>query len=432
MSATDPFDGLRDQGGPQAPDPRFTADLRTRLERALLVPGGADMTTVHTAPTTPVPTTVEDPAAVPLPTLLPYLSVHDAAAALDFYVDAFGARRRGEPYVMPDGSIGHAELLLGDSAVLMLADESVPSGHLSPRTVGGSPVMLYLVVPDVDAAVARADALGATVERAAADYDHGRNAVLVDPYGHRWMIAAAQAPAATEPARIREGDLAYGSLWLPDAARAARFYGAVLGWRFAPGGTDRFGHVLDASPHLGLAGGVAEPTFFCSMAVDDLAAGLERVRAAGGQTEEVTEASYGSTAMCADDQGLRFALWQRPPGTDEGPGESTVEYLTMRFPDGQRAVDFYGSVLGWRTTASSPGGWQTTAADGSALRPMVGIHGGDDRASVEPMYSVPDVRAALDRISTAGGLAGEVEQQPYGLSATCADDQGSGFYLLQT
>lgn len=426
---SDPFESLRVDGRlPETPDPRFTADLRARLERALLAPGGADMTDVQTAD--PASPALTNPAVVPLPTLLPYLSVHDAVAALDFYVAAFGARRRGEPYVMPDGSIGHAELLLGDSAVLMLADESVPSGHLSPRSVGGSPVMLYLVAPDVDAVVARAAGLGATVERPAADYDHGRNAVLVDPYGHRWMIAGA--PAATEPTRIRQGDLAYGSVWLPDAAAAATFYGAVLGWRFAAGSDARFGHVLDARPHLGLAGNVDAPTFYCSFAVDDLEEALQRVRTGGGEAGEPTEESFGRSAMCSDNQGLSFALWQRPPGEDAGAEQLAVPYLTMRFPDGRRAVDFYTAVLGWHATAGSvPQGWQLVAADDSALRPMVGIHGGDERALVEPMYTVPDIRVALATIAAAGGVAGEPEQQPYGITATCTDDQGSGFYLLQ-
>lgn len=425
---TGPFDALREPISPLAPDARFAADLHARLERALLAPGGAPMTANQP---------VTDPAAVPLPTLLPYLSVPDAAAALDFYVEAFGARRRGEPYVMADGRIGHAELLLGERAVLMLADESVPSGHLSPRSVGGSPVMLYLVAADVDAVVARATDLGATVERPAADYEHGRNAVLVDPYGHRWMIAAPSDPAAaqadaTQPARIRQGDLAYGSLWLPDAVRAASFYGDVLGWRFALGGDARFGHVLDVAPHLGMAGGVPEPTFYCSFAVDDLDAALARVRAAGGYAGGATQESFGRSAMCTDDQDLHFALWQRPGEVDEGPGELSLEYLTMRFPDGQRAVEFYGAVLGWRATASSPDGWQVQTVDGTPTRPMVGIHGGDERALVEPMYGVPDIEAAVARIRAAGGSPGEVERQPYGLSAACRDDQGSRFDLLES
>jgi predicted enzyme related to lactoylglutathione lyase len=69
---------------------------------------------------------------------------------------------------------------------------------------------------------------GARLERAAADHEYGRNAVVVDPSGHRWMIAAA--PAA------RHGDLAYLTHAVADTARARAFYGAVLGWAFLPGG----------------------------------------------------------------------------------------------------------------------------------------------------------------------------------------------------
>lgn len=426
---TDPFNGLREDDVPEAPDPRFAADLRARLERALLAPGGADMTAAQTAPEP----AVADPAAVPLPTLLPYLSVHDAAAALDFYVDAFGARRRGEPYVMPDGRIGHAELLLGDSAVLMLADESVPSGHLSPLSVGGSPVMLYLVAADVDAVVARATNLGATVTRPAADYEHGRNAVLVDPYGHRWMIAAP--PAATEPARIRQGDLAYGSLWLPDAQRAKDFYGSALGWRFAPGGDEHLGNVLGMDPHVGLAGGVSEPTFFCCLAVDDLDAALARVRDAGGAAGQPTDESYGRVADCTDDQGMRFALYQLPAGAaGEGRRDAAdVAYLTIWTPDSASFRAFFSAVLGWQFSAGgSEDGWQVQSTSGEPTRPMIGMHGGAERPLVEPMYVLPDVEAAIVSIRAAGGTAGDVEAQPYGRSVTCRDDQGTRFYLLES
>lgn len=106
------------------------------------------------APTTPA---AED---IALHSLTPYISVTDAHAALEFYVDAFGARRRGEPYVMDDGRIGHAEVALGDS-VLMLAEEFPEIEMLAPTTRGGPSQSLLLQVPDVDATVARAVELGA-------------------------------------------------------------------------------------------------------------------------------------------------------------------------------------------------------------------------------------------------------------------------------
>lgn len=174
---TEPLDTLRQPVTPVDPDPAFAATLRSRLERALLVPEGEAMTT-----------TVEATAH----TLGSYLAVHDARRALDFYQRAFNARRRGEPIVMEDGRVGHAELAIGDS-VLMLADEFPEIGMLCPRTRGGPSQSLYLRVSDpgsVDSTVRHAVDAGAQLERVPADYDYGRNAVVIDPSGHRWIISA--------------------------------------------------------------------------------------------------------------------------------------------------------------------------------------------------------------------------------------------------
>ncbi|MCA1572195.1 MAG: VOC family protein [Chloroflexi bacterium] len=121
-------------------------------------------------------------------TLSSYLAVHDARRALKFYAAAFDARPRGEPVVMDDGRIGHAELTIGDS-VLMLADEFSEIDMLSPRTRGGPTHSMYLRVPDVDATTRNAVDAGARLERPPADHEYGRNAVVVDPFGHRWLVA---------------------------------------------------------------------------------------------------------------------------------------------------------------------------------------------------------------------------------------------------
>jgi PhnB protein len=118
----------------------------------------------------------------------PYLHVKDAARAIEFYERAFGARLLYR-LDQPDGRVGHAELQIGDSRV-MLADESPEMGVRSPRTIGGTPVTIHLYVPDVDATVARAVAAGATLSRPVADQFYGdRNGGLVDPFGHVWFVA---------------------------------------------------------------------------------------------------------------------------------------------------------------------------------------------------------------------------------------------------
>jgi PhnB protein len=118
----------------------------------------------------------------------PYLIVKGAADAIDFYKKIYGAteimRMPG-----PDGKIGHAELKIGDS-VIMLADENLEMGHKSPRSVGGSPVSLVLYVQDVDRTVKNAVEAGSKLVRPVADQFYGdRTGGLVDPFGHEWYLA---------------------------------------------------------------------------------------------------------------------------------------------------------------------------------------------------------------------------------------------------
>jgi PhnB protein len=145
------------------------------------------------------PDTARDPGVGPL---TPYLVVRGAAQAIDFYGRAFGAVeafRLSEP----GGKVGHAELLLGGGR-LMLADEYPDFGALGPASVGGTPVTLHLYVTDVDAVMARAEALGATVLRAAKDEFYGdRSGMLLDPFGHRWQIATRGEPVSPEQMQQR-------------------------------------------------------------------------------------------------------------------------------------------------------------------------------------------------------------------------------------
>lgn len=122
------------------------------------------------------------------PRVSPYLIVDDGAAAIDFYVKVLGARERGGRFVGPDGKIGHAELAIGDS-VIMLADEHREMGALSPKTIGGSPITLTVYVEDVDAAFERAARAGATALQPVEDKFYGdRAGQFVDPFGHRWNV----------------------------------------------------------------------------------------------------------------------------------------------------------------------------------------------------------------------------------------------------
>jgi PhnB protein len=130
------------------------------------------------------------------PALAPHVVVKGAASAIEFYRTAFGAT---EVFRLSDPAsdrIGHAELdLLGSR--LMLADEYPDFGALSPVSIGGSPVTLHLYVEDVDTVVARAVDAGATVLRPLKDEFYGdRTAMLVDPFGHRWQVATRREAVA--------------------------------------------------------------------------------------------------------------------------------------------------------------------------------------------------------------------------------------------
>ena len=121
-------------------------------------------------------------------TLTPYLTVRNAAAALDFYKRAFGADETFR-VASPDGKVGHAEIRIGNSPI-MLSDEYPEMGATSPEAIGGSPVMLHLYVENVDALVERAVQAGGKLDRPVADQFYGdRGGMITDPFGHKWWIA---------------------------------------------------------------------------------------------------------------------------------------------------------------------------------------------------------------------------------------------------
>lgn len=123
------------------------------------------------------------------PRVSPYLIVDGASAAIEFYTSILGAAQRGDVMTAPDGTVGHAELALGDS-VIMLADENPDWGAAGPRTVGGTPVTLHVYVQDVDDVFAKALAAGATEVQAVTDQFYGdRSGQFDDPWGHRWNVA---------------------------------------------------------------------------------------------------------------------------------------------------------------------------------------------------------------------------------------------------
>ncbi len=131
------------------------------------------------------------------PTVTPYLIVRDAAAAIDFYKKAFGATEVMR-MTQPGGKVGHAELRLGNS-LIMLADEHPEMGARGPKAYGGSAVILAVYVEDVDAQAARATAAGAKVLRPVQDQFYGdRTGTFEDPFGHIWTLATHKEDLSPE------------------------------------------------------------------------------------------------------------------------------------------------------------------------------------------------------------------------------------------
>ncbi len=122
------------------------------------------------------------------PRVSPYLCVDSCTEAIEFYVTVFGARERVR-MPAPDGKIGHAELELGDS-LIMLSDEYPEMDVRSPKSIGGTPVFLSVYVEDVDAVFEKALQAGATALRQVEDQFYGdRSGQFQDPFGHRWNVA---------------------------------------------------------------------------------------------------------------------------------------------------------------------------------------------------------------------------------------------------
>jgi len=121
-------------------------------------------------------------------TLTPYIYVQDSAAAIAFYIKAFGALETMR-LTNPDGSIGHAEIQIGNSK-LMLSDENAAWGNKSPATLGGNSGGFCIYTEDADALYAQAVAAGGTATYPMADQFYGdRSGRVTDPFGHTWMIA---------------------------------------------------------------------------------------------------------------------------------------------------------------------------------------------------------------------------------------------------
>lgn len=312
---SDPFEALGIDDVPVAPRASFSTELRARLEAELAA--------------TPTPAPAPEVRAM---NVIPYLSLRNCAAALQFYADAFGAVEEHR-IVGDDGRIGHAEIRIGTSK-LALADEYPEYGVAGPETRGG-PTCQFTIevadVADVDAGYERALSFGATGLRPPADQFHGnRRATVSDPFGHHWSFSAvsnvmsvdeysdaaraegfdvitAGAPdGAHQVKHYDRGDLYYFTLHVADTAKAYAFYGELLGWQFADPAA---GHIVNISaPPGAVAPADARNDVQLFLVVDDIHVAVAKVRELGGTAGEPVNYESGWAADCVDDQGTKFSL----------------------------------------------------------------------------------------------------------------------------
>ncbi len=142
--------------------------------------------------------------------LFAYLHLEDAAKAIEFYTNAFGATEKFR-LTEPSGRIGHAELDFGGTTV-MISDEFPEHGIKSPRALGGSAVSIHIHVDDADEVVRRAAAAGAKIEMEPQDQFYGeRSGVVRDPFGHRWNIGHSLEDVSHDEMQRRYTEMMKGS-----------------------------------------------------------------------------------------------------------------------------------------------------------------------------------------------------------------------------
>ncbi|MBO0693981.1 MAG: VOC family protein [Acidimicrobiaceae bacterium] len=305
-----PLDALRAPIIPMAPDSAFAAALRARLERVLATPE------------TDNPTTDQEEARMPRTEVtgevllrdglsrngtrtgdISYISlgVPDLARAKAFYGRVLG-------WQFDPGRLDPA----GGQVENVIPQIGLWSGpQMSGRFIHGA--VLAFRVDDLEEAIAAVRAHGGTATDARRE-PYGLTSDCTDNQGLDFYLHQLPAPGREAPENgAQAGDVSYVSLFVADGASAQEFYGAVLGWRFTPGGSPDGWQVDGPRPQVGVAGGRgANAGAVLCYQVADLAEAVVRVREAGGSATDPLERPYGLESSCTDDQGTPFYLHEFP------------------------------------------------------------------------------------------------------------------------
>jgi PhnB protein len=399
-----------------------------------------------------------------------YLTLRDAASAIEFYKRAFGAteimRLKG-----PGGTIGHAEIRIGNTAI-MLSDEFPQYGNLSAETLGGSPVRISLSVDDVDAVAARAVAAGATVRQPVRDQFYGeRSGQVTDPFGYVWMISTQKEKLTAAEIEQRFANLTKDTsspeqktwdlpvpyirkgfhtltayLLVTGATKLIDFFkegfGAEEIFRVPPGG-DR---IMHAELRLGdsmleLSDATAEfppRRVMHILQVDNVDASYRRALDAGGTSlSEPVEQSYGDReAGVADPFGNHWYLTERRSTDHVTPDTGTI---TPGFSAHHAAsfVDFMKQAFGAQEA------FMHKSPTGELIHGRIRIGDsilavGEARGDFPPMpfhlhMYVPDTDAVYARALRAGATSKRAPRdEPYGDRAATVEDTFGNLWSIAT
>jgi uncharacterized glyoxalase superfamily protein PhnB len=308
-------DAASDDGADAAVGRRIRFDL-TSAPRAGARSTGTAPATTSSSSTATTPNRERNNAMAQV--ITPYLAVHDANAALDWYRTYFGASVSN---IIPwEGRVGHAELDVA-GAVFYLSDEAPELGVRAPERDGShTAVSIVLQVAAVEEFVERAVRGGAELQRPIEEAHGSRNGWLVDPFGHRWNVGTPVYDAEAIAARVGPSEPYYLTMSTADVERAAAFYGAVLRWEYSEPNPSGGRHVENTDMPIGLRptetefGATAPGEVQMWFTVRDFDDAVERVRVAGGTVVALNAWDSGREAICEDDQGVTFRLSEPAPG----------------------------------------------------------------------------------------------------------------------
>jgi PhnB protein len=418
------FDELR-----EFPRERFKQTLRRNLERR------ANMVTATQA------------APEARASATPYLSVRNAAAALEFYKQAFGATEVTR-LMQPDGRVGHAEINI-EGARIMFAEEFPEIGFMSPQSLGGSPIHINLDVRDVDAMAQRAVAAGATVVRPVEDQFYGqRSGQFLDPFGYTWSISTHKETLSTEEMQrridemstkeavappnkyIREGFHSITPyLVVPRVAQLIDFlkgaFGAEERFRLNRPGTEFIMHaemkIGDSMIEMADANDAFPPTpATLLLRVDEVDAVYSRAVEAGAEPlQPVADQEYGSRGgTVKDGSGNSWHIFTPTAGNAifKDFRSLTPHFNPLRAP---AMIEFLQKAFGAREVyrAQSPDGvvHHAQVRIGDSVIGMGEAHGPYQPAPATLHLYVPDAEALYDRAVRDGATSIQpVAEQPYG------------------